>query len=303
MRTPSPAGPGRAVSSGRPRHRAAALVSVIALGSAAVLTSCAEYGERAVTRELPGAPEIAERAATAPILGASVAVDGLTLELYAVPGGRRGDGSAGGLAAGDLVASSSPTERGVEVLLRRPGVSAAAAAGSGGAGPSAAVCRIAHDLHVVRLGLSEPLGDGVVVDGATEVAIEPMPQGQILRPSPLPAGWVLLDEHPLREGDRQTGWAQRYGPSDSVATLSIVQRLAELGPTQRLQVGRDEMAVLALRGTEATWSRQANFSAASLVWVEGGYEVALSSSSPDGTEPPLSRQAMLDAAASLAAGT
>lgn len=226
----------------------------------------------------------------APILGLSRSDDGTSLTLYVVSLDRS-------LGPGDLVATQERAADGVHLqVLQRGDRSAGGAAAAEGQ----LVCTIAHDVHVIRVPLDAPLGDAPVIDRSTGVRLTPIAESAVLRPSTLPAGWVLLEEQPLREGDAQTGWVQRYGTSDAAPSMSVVQRLASLGPNERFAVDRVHTTEVVVRGAVATWSRQGNWNATSLVWQEGGFEVALSSSSPDGVQPALDRQAMETFAAGLA---
>lgn len=233
---------------------------------------------------------LAEERAQAPLLGAGVSADGGALRLYVL-----GDDPT--VAAGSLTATfeDGTDPSAVRVLVRRVGGGAAAA--------PAVVCRLAHDVHVLDITLDEPLDGRVLLDATNGSRIEPTAFDSILRPASLPEGWRLLDEHPLREGDRQRGWTQRYGVSDAAPTISVVQRLASLGPIERYEVDRTETASVPVRATLATWSRQGNWDATSLVWTEGQWTVALSSSSPDGRTPAHDQVALVGFAEGLRAGT
>ena len=111
-------------------------------------------------------------------------------------------------------------------------------------------------------------------------------------------GWRLLEERPLREGDRQTGWLQRYGTDPAAPGLSIIQRRAVLGPSERFGVDRVDRTEVPVRATTATWSRQADGKATALVWTESGWEVALTSAAGSGAGP-LDRATLEAFAASL----
>jgi hypothetical protein len=179
-------------------------------------------------------PLAAERA-EAPLLGALIDPAGVTLVLYAVaPGGDP-------VASGELLAGVQHADASaVHVLVRRPSGAVGAAVAAAGAA-TGAVCRIEHDLHVVRLALPDPLGGRALIDDATGTVVAPMPQEAVLRPATLPAGWLRLDERPLREGGAQVGWAQRYGRTDAEPTVSLTQRLASLGPIDRYQADRSDV--------------------------------------------------------------
>ena len=232
---------------------------------------------------------LAEQRAQAPLLGAGVSPDGEALRLYVL-----GDDPT--VAAGSLTATfeDGTDPSAMRVLVRRVGAGVPSA--------PAVVCRLAHDVHVLDITLDEPLDGRVLLDATNGSRIEPTAFDSILRPASLPEGWRLLDEHPLREGDRQRGWTQRYGASDAEPTISVVQRLASLGPIERYEVDRAEQASVPVRATLATWSRQGNWDATSLVWTEGQWTVALSSSSPDGRMPAHDQAALVAFAEGLRAG-
>lgn len=233
------------------------------------------------------ATELARRSLEAPVLGATVSADGRTLELYALPLGTEP------VAAGRLSASGEVGRDTVRVSVTKNEAAVPA---------DAALCRVERQLHVLALALSEALGGRRVLDAASGAALTPMPRGEILRPRQLPIGWFLVEERPLREGDRQTGWTQRYGPAADQPGLVVVQRSATLGPNERYAVDRADAAQVPVRGTAGTWSRQANWSATSLVWIEGGWEVALGSWASDASPPALDEAATLAFAESLEAG-
>lgn len=233
------------------------------------------------------AAELARRSLEAPVLGATVSADGRTLELYALPLGTEP------VPAGRLTVVSEVGRDSVEVAVSK---NEAAAPADG------AVCRVERQLHVLPVLLAEALGGRRVLDAASGAALTPMPRAEILRPRQLPAGWYLVEEWPLREGDRQTGWTQRYGPAADQAGLVVVQRSASLGPNERFAVDRVDAHDVSVRGTAGIWSRQSNWTATSLVWSEGGWEVALGSWASDASPPALDETATLAFAASLIAG-
>ena len=237
-------------------------------------------------------PLAAERA-EAPLLGALVDPAGVTLVLYALaPGGDP-------VASGELVAAVQGADASaVHVLVRRP-TEAGGAAAVGATAATGAVCRIEHDLHVVRLALPAPLGGRALIDDATGTVVAPMPQEAVLRPATLPAGWIRLDERPLREGGAQVGWAQRYGRTDAEPTVSLTQRLASLGPIDRYHAARTDGEAVPVRATSGTFSRQANWAATGLTWTEGAWTLGLDSSSPDGRQPPVDRAGLQSFAESL----
>jgi hypothetical protein len=237
----------------------------------------------------PAEDPLAAERAEAPLLGAMIDPAGTTLTLYALAPGRAP------LAAGELAAAVARSDgAAVHVLVRRP-------EGGGTAAPASepALCRIEHELHVLELALPGPLAGRPLVDDATGAVIAPMGREAVLRPAALPEGWRRLDERPLREGGAQVGWAQRYGGSDAGPTVSLTQRLAALGPLDRYQSNRTAVTVVPLRGTTATFSRQANWAATGLTWTEGGWTVGLDSSSPDGRQPPVDQAGLEAFAASL----
>jgi len=228
---------------------------------------------------------MAEREREAPVLGAVVGGDGTTVELYVLPLGRTP------ARAGDLQAEVEAGASGVAVRVVRR------AAPASGAATAEPVCRLSRDVHVIRVSLDEPLGARVLVDRSSGVTLEPVAAGAILRPAAVPAGWTLLDEGPWREGDRQTGWIQRYGPDPDRPLWTLAQRRAELGPSERFVAGRRDVTAVAVRGVTATWSRQADGRAGALVWQEDGWEVSVDAVAIDdrtGPEP--------DAVVAFAAG-
>jgi len=245
---------------------------------------------------LPGAPEVAARSRLAPVLGATIAGDGRSVDLYAQPVG------SGPATAGDLTARAEVRDEAVEVVVERAAPLQPAAPGVGGAAAPPVLCRLEQGLHVLRVPLPGGLGARPVRDLATGATLEPVPLADILRPGALTAGWRLLDERPLREADRQTGWLQRYGPDPAAPGVTVIQRRAALGPSERFAVGRVDRAEVPLRATTAVWSRQADGNAVSLVWTEAGWEVALTSSagpSAGSTVGPLDRSALEAFAVSL----
>lgn len=251
----------------------ASAVATVALAGCGVRSAPTATGTTAsAVPAAASADPLAEQRAQAPVLGAGVSADGTALRLYVL-----GDDPT--MVAGSLTASFQPDADpgALRVLVRR----------LGGAAPAtpAVVCRLAHDVHVLDVRLAEPLGGRVLLDATNGSRIAPTTFDSILRPASLPEGWRLLDEQPLREGDRQAGWVQRYGLSDAVPTISVVQRLASLGPIERFEVDRAERETVAVRGATGTWSRQQNWDATGLVWTEGAWTVALSSSSTDGRSP------------------
>lgn len=236
------------------------------------------------------ADPLAEKRAQAPILGALLDGDGRGLRLYVL--GRPEDYTAGSLT----VELGPGTGTGpLRLLVRR--------ADGASATPAGLVCRLDHDLHVLDVALDRPLGARAVLDASNGSVLQPMDAPEVVRPGRLPDGWRLLDEHPLREADAQTGWTQRYGRSDAEATISVVQRRAELGVPERYAVDRAEVEAVTVGATVATWSRQANGTATALVWEQEGWVVALSSSSPDGTRPALGREELVAFAATMSAGS
>ena len=222
-----------------------------------------------------------------PVLGAALSEDGRTLTLYVVALGTEA------VTAGSFALSSSVEGEVVRVLVTKVGTPAP---------PSGLICRVQSRNHVLEVALAEPLGPRPVLDVASGAALTPMPQGEIFRPNQLPPGWYLVEERPLREGDRQTGWTQRYGPAADAAGLVLIQRLAALGPNERFSVDRVGEEKLALRETMATWSQQANWTDTSLVWTEGVWEVAISSWASDASPPVLDKAATVAFAVSLSDG-
>ena len=111
----------------------------------------------------------------------------------------------------------------------------------------------------------------------------------------------IIGRHTAEELLQQGGWE-----------VSGISRHPSNLPKGVKHVGADLLDAKALKTALApvepthvfitTWSRQANWNATSLVWTEGGWELALSSSSPDGVSPALDRSTMLAFAADLAAG-
>ena len=241
---------------------------------------------------LPGSPEVAARSRLAPVLGATVAGDGRSVELYAQPVG------SGPATAGDLTARAEVRDDAVEVVVERAPLPGRTAPGGGPAADQPVLCRLEQGLHVLRVPLSGGLGARPVRDLATGATLEPVPLTEILRPGTVTAGWQLLDERPLREADRQTGWLQRYGPDPASPGVAIIQRRASLGPSERFAVGRIDRAEVPLRATTAVWSRQADGNATALVWTEAGWEVAVTSAAGSGSGP-LGRSALEAFAAAL----